>query len=329
LAGLRNRERDRDEEDDLERLTDLAAELATLRRDLLELARFWRPNLNDGAEITAAPLHALFGHRKWRKRLERTWGRLQEGEYDWAHLAMSIWPARVVPKCVEDRSLAIAHDLEALFWVEEDEAWRPLRSPIEEEAHQIVIRQSEERDRLREHLEDLAAGEGRYLPAMQIWQYLAEGAWDHHPLGLLLYPERAAAAAFEDATEVYDNLTARGQKLLQKDTKKNKRLLTKRLVERGTPELVDAVEATLADEPVAFTTLWQALESGERDELPLALALWPERVVGKALHDPVLATQHRLFEFFWYHDPDEGVRRRRSVRREIQREAARRGGDRL
>jgi hypothetical protein len=234
-----------------------------------------------------------------------------------------------VPKCVEDRSLAIAHDLETLLWVEENEEWRPLRSPVEEEALQIEIRQSEERDRLREHFEDLAADEGQYLPAMQIWQYLAEGAWDHHPLGLLLYPERAAAAAFEDATNVYDNLTARGQKLLQKDTKKNKRLLTKRLVARGTPELVEAVEATLAGEPDAFATLWQALKSGERDELPLALALWPERVVGKALNNPDLATQHRLFDFFWYTDPDEGVRKRRPIKREIEHEVERRGGDRL
>ena len=329
LGGLRNRERDRDEEAELERLTDLAAELASFRKDLLALARFWRPNLNDGAEITAAPLHALFGHHAWRDRLEKTWEKLQEGEYDWAHLAMSIWPARVVPKCVADRSLAIAHDLESLFWVEEDEKWRPLRSPAEEETHQIEIRQSEERDRLRERFEDLAAGEGRYLPAMQIWQSLAEGEWDHHPLGLLLFPERAAAAAFEDATEVYDNLTARGQKLLQKDTKKNERLLTKRLVARGTPELVEAVAATLAEEPDAFATLWQALESGEWDDLPLALALWPKRVVGKALHDPDLATQHGLFDFFWYDDPEEGMRRRRPIKREIEREIERRGGDRL
>lgn len=327
LGGLRQRERDREEEAELERLTDLAAELETFRKDLLDLASFWQPNLNDGAEITAAPLHALFGYRKWRKRLKRTWGRLQEGEYDWAHLAMSIWPARVVPKCVEDRSLAIAHNLEQLFWVEEEEEWRPLRAPAEEEAHQIEIRQSEERDRLRKHFADLAADEGQYLPAMQIWQSLAEGEWDHSPLGFHLYPERAAAAAFEDATDVYDNLTTRGQKLLQKDTKKNKRLLTKRLIKRGTPELVDAVEATLADEPAAFAALWEALESGARDDLPLVLALWPERVVGKALHDPDLAAHHGLFDFFWYDAPDEGVRRRRPVKREIEHEVERREGN--
>jgi hypothetical protein len=37
---------------------------------------------------------------------------LQKGEYDWAHLAYSIWPDRVRKKCVKDLSMAIAHGLE-------------------------------------------------------------------------------------------------------------------------------------------------------------------------------------------------------------------------
>jgi len=45
---------------------------------------------------------------------------LVKGEYDWAHLAMHLWPERVVPKCEDDRSLAIAHGLEDEFWVEDD-----------------------------------------------------------------------------------------------------------------------------------------------------------------------------------------------------------------
>ena len=32
---------------------------------------------------------------------------------------MRLWPERVVPKCAEDRSLAIAHGLEDVFWVED------------------------------------------------------------------------------------------------------------------------------------------------------------------------------------------------------------------
>ena len=39
---------------------------------------------------------------------------------------MHLWPERVVPKCAQDRSLAIAHDLEEVFWQENDDGkWSP------------------------------------------------------------------------------------------------------------------------------------------------------------------------------------------------------------
>ncbi len=329
LGSLRGRSRSHDDERELTRLTDLAAELETFRKDLLQLAAFWRPNLNDGVEISAAPLYALFGNRKWRDRLQETWQKLQEGEYDWAHLALSIWPSRVVPKCVEDRSLAIAHDLEKLFWVEEKGTWRPLQAPAEEEAWQIAGRQSVERERLRDLLAKLAAGDDGYLPARQIWQSLAEGAWDYRPLGFHLFPQRAAEAAFDNATRIFPHLEAAEKKLLQKGSKKNQAELTRRFLARGTPELVEAVQTTLADEPADFASLWRALERGEMDERPLALELWPARVVGKALKDAKLAAQHGLFDFFWYDEPDAGVRRRQPRQREIDHEVERRGGDRL
>jgi hypothetical protein len=79
------------------------------------VAKFWKPNLNDGVEITAAPLWKLFQHKPWQKRLKGTWEKLEAGDYDWAHLAYSIWPDRVREKCKTDKSLAIAHDLEALY----------------------------------------------------------------------------------------------------------------------------------------------------------------------------------------------------------------------
>ncbi|RMD59086.1 type II restriction endonuclease subunit M, partial [Candidatus Parcubacteria bacterium] len=83
--------------------------------ELLRVAAFWKPNLNDGVQITAAPLWRLFRHRPWQKRLRDTWEKLEAGEYDWAHLAYSIWPERVREKCKTDKSLAIAHDLEHLY----------------------------------------------------------------------------------------------------------------------------------------------------------------------------------------------------------------------
>jgi len=103
------------DEKELERLTDFERELKDFREELLRVAKFWEPNLNDGVEITAAPLWKLFQHKPWQKRLKETWQKLEAGEYDWAHLAYSIWPDRVREKCKTDKSLAIAHDLETLY----------------------------------------------------------------------------------------------------------------------------------------------------------------------------------------------------------------------
>lgn len=103
------------EEKELESLTDLELELKGFRDELLRIATFWKPNLNDGVQITAAPLWKFFRHNPWQKKLKETWQKLEKGEYDWAHLAYSIWPDRVRDKCKYDKSLAIAHDLEELY----------------------------------------------------------------------------------------------------------------------------------------------------------------------------------------------------------------------
>lgn len=119
LNTLRNQSaRSSQEEKDLARLTDLEAELKDFRDELLRIAKFWKPNLNDGVQITAAPLWKLFQHKAWQKKLKQTWEKLEKGDYDWAHLACSIWPERVLRKCHQDRSLAIAHDVEDIFWHE-------------------------------------------------------------------------------------------------------------------------------------------------------------------------------------------------------------------
>ncbi|MDB5322186.1 MAG: hypothetical protein JWN40_3817 [Phycisphaerales bacterium] len=94
---------------------DLEIELREFRDELLRIGKFWKPNLNDGVQITAAPLWKLFQLKPWQKKLKETWQALQAGEYDWAHLAYSIWPDRVREKCKTDKSLAIAHGLEALY----------------------------------------------------------------------------------------------------------------------------------------------------------------------------------------------------------------------
>jgi hypothetical protein len=100
----------------LETLQDLESELADLRDELLRIAKLpYQPNLNDGVQITVAPLWSLFRLPKWQKKLKETWETLEKGDYDWAHLAYSIWPDRIRQKCQTDKSLAIAHNLETLY----------------------------------------------------------------------------------------------------------------------------------------------------------------------------------------------------------------------
>jgi hypothetical protein len=110
--------RSRADEQELERLTNLAIELEDFRRELLRVADIWKPNLNDGVQITAAPLWKFFRFKKWRDTLKKTWEELEEGKYDWAHLALSIWPDRVVRTAYKDRSIAIAHGLDDVLWHE-------------------------------------------------------------------------------------------------------------------------------------------------------------------------------------------------------------------
>ncbi len=110
--------RSQKEENERAKLIDFELELKDFRDALLRIAKFWKPNLNDGVQITAAPLWNLFRLPKWNKKLKTTWQKLEKGDYDWAHLAYSIWPERVIPKAHKDRSLAIAHDLENDLWEE-------------------------------------------------------------------------------------------------------------------------------------------------------------------------------------------------------------------
>jgi hypothetical protein len=105
-------------------------ELTTLKGEVGRLATFWHPNLNDGVMITAAPLWRLFQHTTWQKKLKQTWEQLQEGEFDWAHLAFSTWPERVLKKCHVDRSLAIAHNVENDLWHEVEVIKKNKKEPV-------------------------------------------------------------------------------------------------------------------------------------------------------------------------------------------------------
>jgi hypothetical protein len=107
---------------EVERLVTLQKELLEFRDELLRLAHLpYKPNLNDGVLITASPLWKLFRLSKWQKDLKACWTALESGEYDWSHLAYSLWPDRVKRLCANDLSIAIAHGLENLCKTEQPE----------------------------------------------------------------------------------------------------------------------------------------------------------------------------------------------------------------
>lgn len=104
-------------------------ELQALKGEVARVAPLWKPNLDDGVILNFAPLWRLVPQsRSWQGECKKAWDKLQGGDYDWAHLAMHLWSERVVPKCIDDRSLAIAHGLEDVFWHEDDSGtWRKSR----------------------------------------------------------------------------------------------------------------------------------------------------------------------------------------------------------
>ncbi len=77
--------------DEIERWHRFLNELVDLRDELLRVVALpYRPNLDDGVIINAAPLHKLFRHRTWARDTSAVWEKLERGEYDWAHLAYQV-----------------------------------------------------------------------------------------------------------------------------------------------------------------------------------------------------------------------------------------------
>ena len=119
------------------------AELRAFATEVTRIAPLWNPNLNDGVIINFAPLWRLVPqHKPWQKECKACWDKLVKGDYDWAHLAMHLWPERVVPKCKEDRSLAIAHGLEDDLWYEDDDGKWQKRQGTGDRIEEIVLDRS-------------------------------------------------------------------------------------------------------------------------------------------------------------------------------------------
>ncbi|MPR06287.1 type II restriction endonuclease subunit M [Microvirga tunisiensis] len=129
-------------------------EIQIFFNELKRVAPLWNPDLDDGVIINSAPLWRLVAHNKpWQKELRTAWEALQRGDFDWSHLAMHLWPERVVPKCVTDRSLAIAHELEDVFWFEDESGkWKPRKTPTHPVSELVGERTS---DAVKAALKDL------------------------------------------------------------------------------------------------------------------------------------------------------------------------------
>ncbi len=78
------------------------------------IASGYEPCHDDGVPVTAAPLLQLIPHRAWRQECEKNMEALAKGDYDWSHLAMSLYPARVTQKAKKNWCLALTHGLEHL-----------------------------------------------------------------------------------------------------------------------------------------------------------------------------------------------------------------------
>lgn len=116
-------------------------ELSNFREEIARITPLWNPNLNDGVIINFAPLWRLVPQNKpWQKECKKVWDTLVKGDYDWAHLAMHLWPERVVPKCTKDRSLAIAHGLDDHFWTEDDKG-KPKPKTVSKDAIDALIQE--------------------------------------------------------------------------------------------------------------------------------------------------------------------------------------------
>jgi len=110
----------------LQKNQQLLHDIRQLQIELQLVAPLWNPNLNDGVIINHAILWRITPHALWQKKVKECWDKLVAGNYDWAYLALRLWPERVIPKCTSDRSLAIAHGLEERLWQQTNNGnWLP------------------------------------------------------------------------------------------------------------------------------------------------------------------------------------------------------------
>jgi len=119
LEGMEGRPR-KQVEREIDRAGQLLAELTEFAQTIDRIVREgYEPEpdwIDDGVILRMAPLWELIPI--WKAEPKKYWQRLQDGQYDWSHIAMGYWPARVREKCKTNKSFAIAHGHEE--WYEGD-----------------------------------------------------------------------------------------------------------------------------------------------------------------------------------------------------------------
>lgn len=97
---------------------DLRAKQYQVENMMAEINRIidsgYEPNHDDGVPVTSCPLVNLIFHRAWKAECQSNLEDLNKGNYDWSHLAMSMYPARVTQKAKKDWCMALTHGLEHL-----------------------------------------------------------------------------------------------------------------------------------------------------------------------------------------------------------------------
>jgi hypothetical protein len=162
----------------------------------------------------------------------------------------------------------------------------------------------------------------RCQTASDVYRRLADGDWDDLPLALLVWPERIADKCWDDAA-----LAAKLKvKLPARRTQATRKKLVQQLAAAGAPDLAEKLATSLQGSDEPFHQVWKELDSGDRDHQPLALALWPDRVVDKCAQDVQLAQTHDVHRFFWVQHPTEAWRPRVSPEAEVKNEVRRRSG---
>jgi hypothetical protein len=200
---------------ELEQQESFLSELRGLKAEVARVAPLWRPDLDDGVLLNFAPLWRLVPQlSSWQTECRNAWDKLIAEHYDWAHLAMHLWPERVLPKCQNDRSLAIAHGLEDSFWFEDqDGTWRQ-REVAEATIQQLIAERSSAT--VKAALQDLLAApapvgrSARRAPRAPRRTTPRQPAMPAGPDPALLNQVQAAIATVPDGASRADVLAATG-----------------------------------------------------------------------------------------------------------------------